>query len=243
MYPISNHLVNTAEAIPRLSGMVGEVFRRKYPNLELEIRLPNIMDRFRVKLPPNDHRLEIDNVSMGLGVLKHFGHFIQSLRIDATDMGSSELATINRFANIYCFETLMQFEIKSVMDDALNEFVVPFKEVEELNCRFKKNNLNETQPWNELFPKLRRLTLNMDNIFDVTSANFIDCTFPHMDYLYVRSGWEVWKKHPEQIRNLIRKNPTILSLEVYFFNRGLMEIISEYLPKLEALTLRSFSRY
>lgn len=114
-----NYLMNIAEAIPQLSGIVGEVFRRKYPNLELEIRLPNIMDRFREKLPPNDHRFEIDNVSMALGVLKHFRHFIQSLRIDATDMGSSELAAINRFANIYCSETLKQFETKSVMVTSL----------------------------------------------------------------------------------------------------------------------------
>lgn len=235
-------LLNSVEAFPGFSEPVGEVFLRKYPQLEIRLLSPVWDHPNQNQFYTDENRIEIYNFQMVLIVLKHFGNLFQTVKINAEYMEATQLQLIKQFLNKYCSETLKQLELKYIMNDAMDEFTVPFKAVEELRCDFnnkKHNNLNETQPWNQLFPQLRRLTLNMRYIRKVIDGNFIDCIFPRLEHFHLSLHplTDAWVQRTEQIRSFIKKNPTIRHFELYFHHLGLIEFISQHLSQLENLTL------
>lgn len=139
--------------------------------------------------------------------LKHFGKYLKKLLIDYNHNGFT----------------------------ALDKLKVTFEQVEEITCTISKN-FNETKSWNQQYPNLRRLKLNLFVKIDIS---FINCKLPHLEYLSLKFfDLDIYSGDTKlQIEEMIEKNPTIRGMEVYNFYPGFLMMLDQKLPNLENLTL------
>lgn len=229
-------LLNVAVSSPRLSSISAEVYRRKYSNKMLYLKVDSNLGVKNAQFYMDNNRIEIYGLRTCLDLLKHFGIHLQKIRIEDYPITQSDLKAVSRFVNEYGSESLKELELVFHHNekDALDQFTVPFYAMEEIYCDFRTEFLNETQPWNQLFPQLKRLFLDLTTIGNI---DFLNCEFTHLDTLFLRGEYDNWHKDMEQIYKLIRKNPTIQSLITCLAEPEFIEFISQNMPKLNNITI------
>lgn len=116
--------------------------------------------------------------------------------------------------------------------DILSTFMNPFENVEDLRVDMQKM-AKYILSFNELFPKLQRLSLKLQSYVDYS---FINCGIQKLEHLSIQISSEAWKRR-EQIEGLIRKNAQIKSLELNGFPSDYIKIVKEWLPNIEKLTI------
>lgn len=227
-------LANFAEATS--ANYVVDFFRKRYNRLKLTYAFAK-----GFPLPEyeeNGSSIEIRSLEMILSVLKNFGCTIKHLEIHISTK-HKEYATIERFINKYGSESLITLNLQAIY--TFEHFTVPFKCLEELHFRVYSEITNGILPLNQLFPKLRRLYLELDFNSDLS---FLDYKFSHMEHIDLIIRDESWQKR-KQIERFLRKNNQVRSLVIFFVTQSYpifdLKIINEMLPNIENLTCQTFN--
>lgn len=111
--------------------------------------------------------------------LKAFGGSIKKLSIVYIYISEIKLEEIGRLVNLYCSETLIEFQGRYFRDGSFENMQKPFKNVERVsfNGNWKILQGNSLSP-DQLFPKLRTLDLTYTDgiIFDYNYPNLVELT-------------------------------------------------------------------
>lgn len=211
-----NDLVNTAVAIPQLTAVASEVFRRKYQRSALKVGIRN------------DYLCESTDDDGS-----------QKMTIYYNAITGPHVTTLNQFVNDYCSSSLKELVIVSREDIVLDQFMVPCKAVEDLTWTIKSNNSIGSKPWSEIFPNLRRLSFNLNGNINVS---FIDGEFSILENFKFMVPVANIDKYLKHFEGFIKKNPTIQSIEMDKSHKWLIDVMNKYLPKLENFTLGQYRR-
>lgn len=246
--PLELHeLLYTAEVFPQLSGIIGDVFRRKYLNngslIKVYIHLP---DRSISSYHPRRAVKLIDNVIMtndrrdSISLLKYFGHFLENVIIQYNGI-NSDLKIINTLLNKSCLETLKHLQLNFAEMNDMEQLKIPFKGVEEFSTFISKHKLKSSMKLNELFPNLRQLNLTLQRDVDIS---FIDGQFSHLNQFRftVPSDGNAKKRMQliKQLRGMLMRNPTIQSIDINFmYPPNFLKFLSRTMSNLEHLKLNN----
>lgn len=219
-------LLSLAQVNSGLSAIAGSEVRCRYRrHSKLEIIIRGYIGTYN----EDQNQLTIQDAQMALNVLKYFGKYFAVVAFNFNDsINSSDLNQITQYLNIYCAKSLAQLEL-DMTHNLLGKFEKPFEAVEELMICLTVPASNETIRMNDLFPQLRRLKLRSG--FNSVNYDFINSTFPYLEHLHVFTFGD------EDVREIIRRNPTIRSIKPQARHPSLIKFISQYLPNLENLTI------
>lgn len=179
-------------------------------------------------------RIEILSHGMSLSTLKHFGKFMQKLKLILMDTENREAKQIIEFVNRFCSETLVEIEFVVRRKHALHGMTAAFEKVQHviLNRNLPQRGRNSLA-MNESFPQLRELSMKMYNM----ESDYINCHFEHLEHVYldgmVLSG----------IDGFLAANPHIRSVYLSDFYPNFLSKMNRMLPNLEELTLLQISAY
>lgn len=244
LYLIFNNLdlrdwINTAEAMPEYLSLIRKIFRQKFSTYELRLRKApyHRMESEFFNFFPSDKRFDVyDTSDFDLNVIKVFGSFFQKIQIDyLNEVAYPRWETVNKIVNKYCSESVKHLKLKSIDENILNQFTLPFRGIEEFTCSIGSHRLNTSQPLNKLFPNLRRLNLLL---YSDSDYSFIDCEMPKLEHLTIELSQDSWRKH-DQIEGLLRKSPNIRSIQLngHAYPTNYIERIEQLLPNIEHLAM------
>lgn len=178
-------------------------YEQKYGNFQIEIS-----DKFSIS---NDV-VHIDYTEVE-NFLKIFGHIIKRLSIAYNVVPAYDLKKIGRFVNIYCSDTLIEFQGRAVFDTMQK----PFKSVERVSIKGELSSLEKDL--NELFPEMQTLSLSY------TGTYIFNQHHPHlMELNYFTSN---------NITELIGNNSQIRKLKLQSTTMETLQTVNEILPKLK----------
>lgn len=225
--------LNVVQLNPRFHHIVHEVIRRKYKQIkQLRTRCTqfDVIPRFEM----NQTQLEVHNIYIALNMLKYFGNSFSMIKFEYyDDLTATQINQISQYLNDYCTASVKTLELM-LRHDLFRQFTKPFDSVENLTIKADFGRLNETRPLSEIFPRLRRLTVWSEL---PVNYSFIRCEFQQLEHFsfFVNDLRDTMNR--ENIRELIRQNPTIRSIEPKIFDPNLIEFIGHHLPNLENLTI------
>lgn len=225
--------LNLVEVNSQFHYIVHEVIRRKYKQInQLRTRCTqfDVIPRFEM----NQTQLEVHNIHIVLNVLKYFGNSFPMIKFEYyEDLTPTQIDQIAQYLNEYCASSVKKLELM-LRQDLFGQFTKPFDSVEDLTINADFGRLNKTRPMSEIFPQLQRLT-----VWSERSVNysFIRCEFRHLKHFsfYVNDLRDTMNR--ENIRELIRRNPAIRSIDARILDPNLIKFISQHLPILENLTI------
>lgn len=228
-------LSNIAAVDGRLASVARHIYQQRYGNYDLSIVYDGIGDDddAKISIKTNFQRIDIYNYQMSLNVLQYFN--IHKLKIYPNLSGIDRSKVINQFTNKYASKHLTHFDFV-IVDDTLQHFTLPFEHVEDLQCTInaKRTAVNHL-PFNQLFPKLRRLTLNLET---AASYHLVDCELVYLESVDIRISFTSWK-HEDRILGFLTKNSKIKSITLYNFSPKYVNIINVVLANLENVTLNT----
>lgn len=233
-------LLNITEVNRILAAFASETFRQKYREYQVDIMGCDVYAKKRGKFFIDDKRkvIELRDYEVKLIVLKNFMNGVHKLHIDNNFIEGNESVEMNKLVNKFGYEALTHLNLGSIQDDALQQYTIPFDQVEDLSCIiYLSRGTTKIMPFNQLFPKLRRLSINLDFNADYS---FIDCEFSELEYLDIIVTEASWSCGQSQIEGMLQKNPQIKSIEIINFPHDFVEFISKWLPNVENLTLHEF---
>lgn len=213
----------------QLENMAIDIFKRRQYKIEIDRQssINGIVD---------GNRLIISNDTIILKALKLFGSSIQHLNIVNKWEDTKPTAEMNRLINENLCNSLIHFEVLYIYNDTFEQFIGPFKAIDELhftiNDKFKTL-LNGTLELNQLFPKLRRLSVELRGYADWA---FINCAFPNLKDLTINL-YEIEWHEMNEINELLKKNAQIQIASFRQLPQNYIQLISKYLPNLENLTI------
>lgn len=233
-------LLSTVEAMPDFHHLVHEIFRRKYSTYGLQLKNPPYASGQKLSVVvPSEKRFDVCGISdFDLRVIRVFGYIFKKIKVDY--LLHPRWETLTKFLNKYCSDTVKRLELTLIDQRNFNHLTATFKEVEEISCSIFSRSLNLKQPLNELFPKLRRLELEL---YTNSDYSLFHCELPNLEHLKATLTQSWRKPESDQIESLMQKNPNIRSIEIvgYAFPSNYIEKINQLLPNIENLTMTSVS--
>lgn len=231
-------LLNTAEAFPKCYHLVRDVFRHKYSTYELQLKKQsdNSSEMKLGTIFPDERRFDVyGTADFDLRIIKVFGDIFHEIKIGfLNNVAYSRWEIVSQYVNKYCSKTVKRLELKFIDQKIMNYLTMPFEVVNEFSCSIISDRLNTTQPFNQLFPKLRHLNLYL---YSSSDYRYFDCEIPNLEHLTV-TRTQYWRE-PDQIRGLLEKNPNIRRIDIISrtFPPNYIEVINRLLPNIEHLTM------
>lgn len=221
-------IINVAQSSKKLSILAVDVFKRQFAVEKIVINVLDVKkEAYRFT---KNH--EIFDYKLALNVLKYVGHVIRKLEMCYHINNPKNTAVISRFINEYCHESLIEFDFQLVDQSPIYSMTKPFKNVQHVDLTiFWSLQGDETLAMNELFPALRRFTLN----FYYAQNDYINCHFPLLEYFHVNKSPPEFDRSP--IKDFLAANSHIRRLSLGTTTMEFLKIIQIALPSLENLTL------
>lgn len=228
-------LLKRAIANENCSQITNEIFVRKFSHTTIKVgnMLPVMFD--------GENSVEIIGLQYGLDALKCFGELIFKLAIQinyhirsCTPDEAAQNSQFLRYVNDYCRRSLVEFEMHYAGCDVdiFSEIKGPFEQIEKLVINVPKLMVPpENLRLNKIFPLVGHLDLNFQQI---TTPDFIDCSFPHLEEFSIAAGMFNETFEPTFI-NIITKNPQIKIMSAVRPSQNALRLINEHLTKLEEL--------
>lgn len=177
--------------------------------------------------------LTIHNVTMASNMLKAFGKYFQSIVLVYRHTAKvNDSDNIIDYLGKYCSKSLKVLHLRGFSMQLFEKITKPMEAVEELRLNFEVTRFSETIRLNEIFPQLRHLTLMPR---DRGNFSFINSEFSQLEYFELYPTDHTDNTNNENIKELIRKNPTIRSLHVHLPDPVFVKFISQHLPSIENL--------
>lgn len=204
-------LISVASTDPIVASAAAEVFRHKYQDYRIEVNIFDINNDLGDTRWAGDigmsiapnKHIKISNAELGLKILVHLGS------------GLTKVLVHERYAK-YILQGL-----KTPLN-GIQEFAVNIKET-----------VNGVRSFNQLFPQLKRLSVNLKANVDIS---FVDCEFPHLEFFSTHIDAEA-SDCSKQFEALIQKNQHIKAIEINGFPTEAIKTINNLLPNLENVTL------
>lgn len=210
-----------------LSDLAVEVLRKRFAKHQFVIDGSEILEESNKMIRLH----KIDNL---LYTLKLFGQYMSSLSVYYYYFDMKYANIVNRLINECSSKSLVSLNLYVCNEDCLNGMTLPFEEVQELTFAVKSSVMNDDiRPFNVLFPKLRRLSLQN---FVAPNGSHADCELPHLEHLYLfwRREFPVFGSSFEKV---ILRNSHLRSLQTYYVPGEFLSWVGENLPHLEILEL------
>lgn len=218
-------MLNLLENYPAktLSAAATTYFRRKFKNYLVYIHrgFINIYDQKRCKC------LQVGKSAPTL--LRYFEGAIQNLKIE-----SPPPMTIQN-ANKYASESLTKLEMCYMYENPFKHFKKPFVNLEDFSLNCDTNITTEGLPLNQLFPAIRRLTLQSRGDID---ERILGYEFPYLNHIEIDAKN---MKENEIIFELFNKNRKIQSFEIGELSQDICNVINEHAMDLVNLTVSSIN--
>lgn len=229
-------LLNVAKSTEKLAKLTAAAFRWRYR--DYEIHIINAQENQSMKCGDSiyDKHLYIHDYKLCLSLLEYFADSFKRLEIYNIDMSEHHSNTINRLVNKYAADYVTHLDLQSIKRNTLEQFTVPFKEVQVFNCLSLLHEMRINMQFDKLFPKLQSMKLIMSNKLDY---EFINCKLPHLHHLSITFYEEQFKRRP-QIDEVLRKNSQIQRIEVKNFPFDYVKTINHLLPNIEQISLHGF---
>lgn len=244
-------LISMADTNRQFYSLAENVYRRKHFKNWVNILDPVLTQRKKTR--KYDDHLNIYNFDTALLFLKHFGHLISKLGITYTDfMRHTDSTEINQAINLYCSKTLIHLQInilRSFKDDHdcfFKSMIKPFERLEVLSIGGRFKSLTSSNlSFAELFPTVRRLSLEYVMVLDKSSIN---CKLPNLEYLHMDISQHKLERPPKRfleddVVQFLKHNSHIKSLTLGYCNRPFIKVACDILSKLESLELSHYSYY
>lgn len=226
------NLINLAEINPRLQDLADQVIQSRYrqKTLSIDLKLPRTQS-----CEETENKVTIYDFDLALEVFKYFGSYFRWLEFlyRSTTTSDADLERFFEFLNKYCSKSLVRLDME-FMQDLFEKFTYQFEAIEELKIRSNLDTFPETRPLNKTFPNLRRFTLysRLGTVYSFKSIKF-----KRLEYFAIDGNDLNDSKNNEFVKEIIRLNPTIRSLDLKISDRTLAKFISLHLPTLENLTI------
>lgn len=225
-------LINVAATNRYFRTLSFDVFSRKYAKLSIVFRRSVLANVENFQIGPSKE-VRIEDYNLMFKILNNFGNLMVTLKIEYLNFGSKRISVLNHYINNRCSDSIIHLELRNYpYNNVLDVIQMPFKNAESVSFGFERIT-NSVMTLDEMFPKMRRLDLNNVRIVD---ASFIERRFNQLEDFslsFVTSeGLD-----QEGIKNVIKANPQIRSLQLAHSSENLLKFISENLPQLEELQL------
>lgn len=175
-------------------------------------------------------KVTIFDVQTALNVLKFFGKHFQTIML-----GHKYNTRMNDLDKI--IEHISKYSSKSLhlytFLDLVKNVTAPIEAVEVLSME-TMSIFKETIRLNEIFPRLRQLALKSTND---GNYSFINSEFPHLEHFSLFILGPEDHTNDENVRELIRKNPTIRNIGGVMHDQDVLKFINQHLPNIENLTI------
>lgn len=223
-------LINMAEANPHFFHLAADVYRRKFGSKEIEIIEPSPGDK---PMKESNGKIQILNFVLTEKLLQNFGKFITKLKINSWIINFEMFRWILEQANEHC-TALTKLELITFDENALVNVHAPFANVEIVSFRESLTKLIVKDfKLNEMFPKLRALSLPFSHAIDRDS---ILLEFPNLRHLSA-SFLKTKGTNEMDVQSMIKLNPQIRNLSVCYITMEFLKFVSETLPDLENLEI------
>lgn len=228
-----NGLLNVAQTSAHFETLAADIFRRKHAKKTVEIFGP-LKKEAANPIEESSVDVRIENYQTVLKFIRVFGPLIQKLTISYPNIELHERKEIHELVDKYCSDTLLTIFLNSCDQNALQNLKKPFKMVEEVIITGElETSQHSTVKLNEIFPSLRRLSLNYIETLD---TDIVDVEFPHLNHFSVTFTFLMDIKIG--VEKLFKKNRHLKNLTLSYCNSfDYLKMASEYLPKLEGLWL------
>lgn len=179
-------------------------------------------------------QINFENVDQILKIFKHFGHEIKRIKSDPCSWTLPlQVELIGKLISQYSSESLVDVEFEYSAAGLLEHITKPLVNVKSVaflnycSLRFKENPLRT----NELFPAVRRLTLN-----PLVDDDFIHFDFhmPNLEHVSLERSGRSYFPH------FLMKNPQIRSISLYSATPDFLQKVNDFLPQLETLKISQF---
>lgn len=206
---------------------------RKRVEIEIVFKIWFLDDQFVINSP----RLSpTGTFNETLEVVQYFGRMITKLKVDYRLLDVYQCEALNKYLNEYCSESLLDVELVHCDDDKIVHLRGPFKFVE--NVHLHTGNLRtNTSRFDEIFPTLCRLDLGE---MYYTRTGCFEGHFPHLENLTMEFWYGLYPYTVKLLEKRLRLNPQLKHLTISRCSWDILKMCSEYLPKLESLTLEQF---
>lgn len=218
-------LLNVAGTCKRLQAAASTKFAHDYGNRTVYLCQATSDNVYRFSpgiLTPNHGAIRINGLERCLPFLRCFGGEISSLEIDYSGIVGSQKHHLDRYINQYCADTLTTFSCRNGHAFASESFLKPFKCVDNVSLSSFNlgDNLKNFVHWFPNVQHLRMITMTIDE-------NAIAVPFPNLKHLYVYINKKTRTDFSNNnIVNLLHANPQLDTLELYFSEFRLSELLN-----------------
>lgn len=208
------------------------VFNRKYGHKTIRIMGSFMYGTMDTVTESND-QITIKDYDMALMMFNTFGSVIQKLEMALRFVELNQRQVIHEHVSKYCSDSLHSISLRDLVEDELEEFSIPFKNVKNLSVSRNFIASDGKFKVTHVFPNIRRLELNQIQEFDGFILDVLIPTLEEVKILFpfsqgLQMGLELFFK----------KNPQIRSLNLLFYNSMYsLEIANKFLPNLEELSI------
>lgn len=229
---------------PRISDFVKtQIFPVKYQNhMFYIVGNENGNIGFGGSVVVSQESLSIYDHNLFFYLLKNVGKSIKKLGIvNEAHLDHDHSAFIQRQVNEYCSDSLTYFSMGPIKENAFTQYTKPFSKLIDLNLLIAVNQVGPSLTFNEIFPKVQRLSLGY---FDFgLDTQFLGGELPHIEHL---EHFEVFVPSKNssniatittQLENFLQKNSHIRSLTYKTQLGDFIQVINNNLPNLENFTI------
>lgn len=231
-------LISMAETNKYFQDLVMDVFERKFGKTRVQIVAP-FLD-IPVSYNQTEGPVKLKDFKTVSKVLRYFGQLIHSLKVKYLTSDMDLQTTVNQLINEQCSRTLKQFDIRSYRNNFFDDFLEPFKNVENVSVRGLFSSFSkEPSCFGELFPSMRNLKIQLakGQNMDWFNHEFKQLEHVNVDLCY----YDPPGCFSEDIMiKFFNKNPQIRSLNISYFTRNLIQHAASELLNLENLQIKYY---
>lgn len=240
-------MIQVAQTCKHFSHLAANVFRWQYADKLFEIG--NCYEESGDTITTTRSQVLVKNLEAAASLLRLFGHLIKRLGIAFDYIDLNNRKVISEHIEKYCSESLIEIHLNGFDENVMPIFENPFQNIEivTITGHLALPNGNLVFPamrMNELFPKLRRLSVSNVDVYD---PRVLAMVFPKIEIFEIslmrayadQSPLVSMANFKMAVRNLFKRNSHIKSVT---FNEcdslKYLNLASEFLLNLEELNAR-----
>lgn len=224
------NLFEMAEVNVGFRALVITVLKRKLAGKVIRIR----------RALPGDGRIyetssvvDVFDLVLARKLIDYAGLLISKLTVNYWNFSDEQVQDLSKMINQRC-TSLTELRISDFNQSSLLAIEQPFYHVEKVVLHGTYLSLTrKTLRLNEIFPKMRSLTLMQLYLF---SNDSIHMHFPNLVELEF-SFFRIFQAMQSELEDMIKLNPQVKSISIHEYSKSFLKFINENLPHLEDLKL------
>lgn len=184
-------LLNKVKENEQLVSPAVEVFRQKYSKISIYIQGSFSDNSQGLIFEFHQYQIQMRNYDAVFELLTNFGDLIEDLRIVYTSLTEEQSENVTQAVNKYCSKSWIALQLVHCKRDTFKLFQNSFENLSTIYVTGTISTLDsESLKFNEIFPKLRHLTLNYIRVSDLSS---LERHFAHLEHFDICSFGKRWE--------------------------------------------------